>query len=103
MTTTRQEVSSADGTRIALDVSGTGPPLLIIPGTSTDPRSWDAVRAVIDPRRTVAVMTRRAVLGDPLGTLDIHREFEDVVAAAQSLGVAVDVLGHDDLDTHAAG
>ena len=94
MPATRHEVRSADGTLIRIWQSGSGRPLLIVPGTSTDPRAWDGVRDHIERHVTVAVMERRAILGDPLSQLDMEREFEDVAAAAKGLGDDVDVLGH---------
>jgi pimeloyl-ACP methyl ester carboxylesterase len=43
---------------------------------------------------TFATIERRAICGDPLATLDMEREFEDVAAVAASLGSEIDVLGH---------
>ncbi|MEX0785129.1 MAG: alpha/beta hydrolase [Dehalococcoidia bacterium] len=90
----RSEVPSTDGTLIPIWKSGSGRPLLIVPGTSTDPRAWDGVRDQIERHVTVAVIERRAILGDPLSQLDMEREFEDVAAVAKGLGDEVDVLGH---------
>jgi pimeloyl-ACP methyl ester carboxylesterase len=94
MAVAEHDARSADGTRIRYWLSGSGTPLLIVPGTSTDPRAWDAVRERIDPHVRVAVMERRAIVGEPLSQLDMEREFEDVAAVVTALGDEVDVLGH---------
>jgi pimeloyl-ACP methyl ester carboxylesterase len=48
----------------------------------------------LEPHVTVATIERRAICGDPLATLSMEREFEDVAVVAKSLGPEIDVLGH---------
>lgn len=94
MSNRHQVVESADGTPLPVWLSGQGAPLLIVHGAATNHESWEAVRALLEPYVTVAVMDRRATFGDPLSRLDISTEFDDVAAVAGSLGDEVAVLGH---------
>ena len=54
-------VTSPDGTRIAVFAMGSGPPVLLVHGTSADHRTWRVVAPELAGRRRVpAGMSRRA-------------------------------------------
>jgi pimeloyl-ACP methyl ester carboxylesterase len=95
----RLNLSSVDGTPIAVWVEGEGPPLVMVHGSLQD---HTASRALIDELRssfTTFCMDRRGfgASGDSEG-YDIQREFEDVAAvvdaAAARTGEGVTVWGH---------
>lgn len=90
-----KQVTSPDGTRIAYDRGGTGPPLLLVHGTAADHRSWSAVVPALRERFTVYAMDRRGrgQSGDA-SEYDIQREFEDVAAVAGAADGPVNLLGH---------
>src|SRR6476660_3783140 len=52
-------VVSADGTRIGCEVDGTGPPLLLVHGSTADRSRWAVVREALAPRFTLHLMDRR--------------------------------------------
>jgi pimeloyl-ACP methyl ester carboxylesterase len=91
----RHSVTSADGTQIGLLTAGDGPPLLLVHGGMGCIASWPFLWGVLAGRWRVTAMDRRGrgSSGDT-APYDISREFEDVAAAAASLGGAVDVFGH---------
>lgn len=92
-------VHSRDGTPIGIWTSGTGPPLLMIHGTSADHLSWEVLRPHLEESFTVHAMDRRGRLasGDH-PDYDIQREYEDVAAVvdhlAKASGSRVLVFGH---------
>lgn len=92
-------VQSADGTRIAVFVSGHGRPLIVVPGTTSDHTTWSPLSALLDGTVSVHAVDRRGrgASGDhPAYTID--KEYADVAAvvdaAAATWGGPVDVLGH---------
>ena len=91
--------SSADRTSIGVFTSGTGPPLVLVHGTSADHTTFRVVGPILGDRFTVHAVDRRGrgASGDEL-PYSIEREFEDVVAVASRLaeeaGGPVDVVGH---------
>lgn len=95
----RGATRSPDGTSIAWFRSGTGPPLLLVHGTSADHTTFRAVEPILRQHRTCVAIDRRG-RGESGDTLpySIVREFEDVAAVANQLagetGEAVDVVGH---------
>ena len=94
MAASRHEVTSQDGTLIPVWTSGSGRPLLIIHGATTNHHQWDAVAEHLNPHLRVVAMDRRCTMGDPLARYDMEREFEDVAAVAATLGDEVDIFGH---------
>jgi len=92
-------VESADGTPIALFVSGSGRPLLLVHGTTADHTTFRVVGPRLAASRTVVAMDRRGrgASGDT-PPYAIEREFEDVAAVADTVaaeaGHPVDVVGH---------
>jgi pimeloyl-ACP methyl ester carboxylesterase len=87
---------SADGTPIAFDQSGSGPPLVLVHGGLGDHTRWDALRPHLEPYVTVHSMDRRGRGGSgDSPNYDIEREYEDVAAVidavAEISGSNVDV------------
>lgn len=97
--TARIDVPSADGTRLAVFVSGTGRPLVLVPGTTSDHTTWRLVTPLLNRKVAVWAVDRRGrgASGDhPDYTL--AKEYDDVAAvvdrAAAEYGGPVDLLGH---------
>lgn len=90
-----QTVTSADGTRIAYDRHGDGPPLLLVHGSSGTRRAWDAVVPHLAEEFTLIVPDRRG-RGDS-GDSDeysLAREVEDLDALRGVVKGDVTVFGH---------
>ena len=92
-------VQSADGTRIAYERSGDGPPLVLVHGTSADHTRWAGILPALAARFTVFAMDRRGrgESGDSAGAYRMEDEFADVAAvvgAAGAGGQRVALLGH---------
>jgi pimeloyl-ACP methyl ester carboxylesterase len=92
-------VESADGTRIAVQVSGRGRPLVLVHGTSSEHSTWRLARPLLDERMTTYAVERRGrgSSGDsPDYSLSLERaDLAAVVrSAAQTHGEPADLLGH---------
>lgn len=103
MTTTARatltHVTSPDGTRIAVHVSGQGRPLVAVHGTTSDHLSWRLVLPLLEPHVAVHAVDRRGrgSSGDrPEYSIDL--EYADLAAvvdaAAAATGGPVDLIGH---------
>ncbi len=92
-----ETVTSRDGTPIAYERSGEGPPLVLVHGTTSDHFTWELVLPELQKHFTVYAIDRRG-RGESGGgggsAYDIEREFEDVVAVIDSIGGTVGLLGH---------
>ena len=92
-----ETVTSRDGTPIAYERSGEGPPLVLVHGTTSDHSTWELVRPQLQKRFTVYAMDRRG-RGESGGgggsAYNIEREFEDVIAIIDSIDGPVDLFGH---------
>jgi pimeloyl-ACP methyl ester carboxylesterase len=91
-------VTSADGTPIAFARTGSGPPLVLVPGGgANDHTRWDAggVRPAFAEHCTVYAIDGRG-LGESGDTeeYELEREFEDVAAVVESIDEPAVVLGH---------
>ena len=90
-------VTSADGTEIAFERTGSGPPLVLVHGAGLDHSFWDlsGVRSVLAEHYTVYAIDRRGrgESGDADG-YDLEREIEDVAAVVESIDRSVTLLGH---------
>jgi pimeloyl-ACP methyl ester carboxylesterase len=92
-------IHAPDGTRIAVFVSGEGPPLVLVHGAAADHTTFRVVEPILAARYTVNAIDRRGrgASGDGAGYA-IEHEFDDLatvvdaVAAESSRGV--DVVGH---------
>jgi pimeloyl-ACP methyl ester carboxylesterase len=92
-------IDSPDGTRLAVFSEGSGPPLLLVHGTSADHTTFRVVGPMFARTWTVHAMDRRGrgASGDP-ATYSIEREYEDVAAVVDAIaaegGSDVAVVGH---------
>ena len=100
MATTEIEVLSvvsADGTRIGCEVGGTGPPLLLVHGSTADRSRWATVRDALAARFTLHLMDRRGrglSAAEAPGPYALAREAEDVAAVLAAIGPGALVLAH---------
>jgi pimeloyl-ACP methyl ester carboxylesterase len=96
MVTTASHVVSADATVIGYETAGTGPPLLLVHGSTGTRARWSAVRAPLAARYTVHAMDRRGrgLSAAEAGPYSVRREAEDVAAVADALGGDVYAVGH---------
>lgn len=109
-----ETVTSADGTEIAFERTGSGPPLVLVHGGVCDHGFWELsdVRATFADHCTVYAMDCRGVgesgdvgkrnsAGQPEASApggadeyDLEREFEDVAAVVEGIDEPVTLLGH---------
>jgi pimeloyl-ACP methyl ester carboxylesterase len=90
-----ETIYSTDGTPIAYERTGAGSPLVLVHGTSADHTRWAPVLPALEQHFSVYAIDRRGRGGS--GDTDdysIEREFEDVVAAVDSITEPVNLLGH---------
>jgi pimeloyl-ACP methyl ester carboxylesterase len=87
--------TAPDGTRIGFWRSGTGPPLLLVHGTTADHTRWRPVLPLLEPHATVYAVDRRGrgASGDA-PDYAVEREFADIAAVVDAIGGPVDVLAH---------
>ena len=92
-----ETVTSADGTPIAVERTGSGPPLVLVHGGACDHRFWDLsdIRSTLTEQYTTYAMDCRGVgeSGDD-AEYELEREFEDVAAVVDSIEGPVTLLGH---------
>lgn len=87
-------VASADGTRIAYRLSGSGEPILFVHGASTSGADWAFVRRFLRERFTVVTMDRRGRADSGDGSdYAIEREADDVLAVLDAVGAEM-LVGH---------
>jgi pimeloyl-ACP methyl ester carboxylesterase len=88
------KVTSADGTEIAAYVTGSGPALVLLHGTSGSWFSWELVRPHLEGDFKVYAVHRRGrgESGDG-STYALAHDAEDVAAVVEAIGRAF-VFGH---------
>ena len=88
-------VASADGTKIAVAVTGRGRPLVVSPGALNAAQDWQPLADVLAPHLTTYAVDRRGH-GSSGDTLDhsIEREQEDIAAVLDLAGPDAILLGH---------
>ena len=93
-----EHVRTPDGVEIACEVSGQGPPLVVVHGAGSARWGFGALRPLVEDRFTVIAVDRRgrghSTDGDGYA---VEREFEDVVAvmrAAAADGAEPLLFGH---------
>lgn len=89
-------VSSTDGTRISVDVRGTGSPIVFVHGGMDSSYSWVSVRDSLSTAHAVHLVDRRGYgASDPgRSSYTIERELEDLEAVLQLAGPSCTVVGH---------
>jgi pimeloyl-ACP methyl ester carboxylesterase len=89
-----KKVLSRDGTSIAFDQSGHGPPVILVTGALNDRSSWMGLAALLESRFTVFAYDRRGrgASGDTL-PYAVAREVEDLEALVAEAGGAAAVFG----------
>lgn len=91
-----ETVTSADGTPIAYERRGNGPPLVLVHGgAAASAIDWEPVLPQLAEHFTVYAMNRRGrgESGDA-DTYTVEREFEDVAAVVDSIIDPAHLLGH---------
>ncbi len=90
-----QKAISKDGTVIGFWKSGTGPPLLLVHGTTADHSRWSPISPSFGQHFTLYAMDRRGRGGSgDSPEYDIMREAEDIAAVVEAIGEPVFILGH---------
>jgi pimeloyl-ACP methyl ester carboxylesterase len=88
-------VESADGTKIAFDRSGSGPPLVVVLGAFCDRSTSKPLAALLASSYTVFEYDRRGRGKSPDGLgLSVDGEVQDLAAVAAAAGEAPFVYGH---------
>ena len=90
-----RHVTSSDGVRIACEVSGEGPPVVLVHGAGSARWSFDAVRPLLEPSFTVIAIDRRG-RGDSTDAdeYELRREYEDVATVVRDAGEGAVLMGH---------
>jgi pimeloyl-ACP methyl ester carboxylesterase len=90
-----RHVEAPDGVRIACEVSGEGPPLVLVHGAGSARWSFDAVRPHLEGRFTVIAIDRRG-RGESGDAADyaLEREYADVAAVVRDAGADALLVGH---------
>ena len=90
-----RHVTTPDGVRIACEVSGEGPPLVLVHGATSARWSFDAVRPHLERRFTVIAIDRRG-RGDSTdgNEYGLTHECDDVAAVVRDAGPGALLLGH---------
>ena len=90
-----ETVRSKDGTSIAYERRGHGPPLVMVHGSTVDHTRWGGVVSRLGEHFTLLMVDRRGRGASGDGPVySIEREFEDVVAVLESTEVPACVLAH---------
>ena len=90
-----RHVLSPDGVSIACQVSGEGPPVVLVHGAGSARWSFDLVRPQLEGRFTVIAIDRRGRGDSTDGRgYDVEREFEDVAAVVRDAGEGALLVGH---------
>jgi pimeloyl-ACP methyl ester carboxylesterase len=92
-----ETVTSADGTTIAYERTGSGPPLVLVHGAALDHSYWELsdLHPELAEHYTVYAIERRGRGGSgDAEAYDLDREFEDVAAVVNSIDEPVTLLGH---------
>lgn len=88
-------VTSADGTDLACWRVGTGPPVVVVHGTTASHAAWSRVAKLLEPAFTVYTFDRRGRGASGDGPhYALEREVEDVRAVVSATGAPAHLLGH---------
>ncbi|BCB87183.1 alpha/beta fold hydrolase [Phytohabitans suffuscus] len=96
MTTSPEIVASADGTPIAYESTGDGPPVVLVGGAFNDRTTVSALAATLAPRVTAIAYDRRGRgdSGDNADAFAVEREIEDLAALIAAAGGRASLFGH---------
>lgn len=96
MNATFKTVNSADGTQIAYDRAGDGPPVILVGGALNDCSTVAGLAAVLAPDLTAVSYDRRGRgdSGNNDATYAVEREVEDLAAVIGQVGGSASVFGH---------
>ena len=88
-------VPVSDGVSLAVEVSGSGPPLVMVHGAGSGRWTFDLLRPLLEPRFEVWAVDRRGRgdSGDG-GDYSLEREFEDVAEVVRAAGEGAVLFGH---------
>lgn len=90
-----EQIISKDGTAIGFQRSGSGPPLLLVHGTTADHSRWSPIVPRFEQHFSVYAMDRRGRGGSgDAPAYELAREAEDVAAVVEAIGEPVFLLGH---------
>lgn len=90
-----ETVTSRDGTRLAYARSGSGPPLVLVHGSTADHTRWRTVLPELERHFTIIAMDRRGRGGSgDAETYALELEYEDVAAVVEAQGPNTSLLGH---------
>lgn len=89
-----EKVQSKDGTLIAYERGGTGPPLVLVHGTIGSSMRWPILSTLQKQFTTYAIDRRGRRESGDADNYAVEREFEDIAAVVDSIGDAVNLLGH---------
>lgn len=90
-----ETILSADGTTIAYERTGAGPPLVLVHGSSSSGVGWARSLPALARHATTYAIDRRGRGGSGDATrYAIEREVEDLLAVVDAVGAPVDLLGH---------
>lgn len=90
-------VTSADGTRLGVEIVGDGPPILAVHGGTADRTRWAPLVPHLAERFTLHLLDRRgrgASTDESAEPYALEREADDVVAVCEAIGAPVRLLGH---------
>lgn len=90
-----QSIKSKDGTVIAFEKTGSGPPMVLVHGTPDDHSYWEMAQPALAKYFTVYAIDRRGrgQSGDA-ADYKLELEFDDVTAVVDMIGQQVILLGH---------
>jgi len=94
--TTVEIVTSVDGTRIAVERTGSGAPVILIGGAFNDRSTVAALAATLAPDFTAITYDRRG-RGDSTNNdrgFDVNREVDDLARVIEQAGGTASVFGH---------
>jgi len=90
-----RHIATPDGLRIACEVSGQGPPLVLVHGAGSARWAFDLVRPHLEPHFTVMAIDRRGRGDSGDGdTYAVEDEYGDVVAVMREAGEDAFLFGH---------
>jgi pimeloyl-ACP methyl ester carboxylesterase len=89
-------VTSADGTRVVIEISGTGSPVVIVPGTIAPPVLYHPLAELLATKHQVVVVERRGYGDSDPGPRPCRIEYhaQDLAAVLSSLDEPATVFGH---------